>query len=159
MKKIIFSLFMMMLCSPVLAGDVEYYNVGGDAKVCSYQFDGEYYIVLSFKDDDDCRLIDGPVLKIKLEDGEVLTLQGSDDSKKTKTHATNWGFGIISGGTSDTHYALFYITRDQIEKLKKGISKIAINTIPEVYKKEFKSDKVGKALYDDFTNMKNEFGE
>ena len=54
---------------------------------------------------------------------------------------------------------MFHITHEEIEKLKVGVKKIAINTIPEVYKRTMKTDKLGKPLYDDFQKKKTDFEE
>ena len=54
---------------------------------------------------------------------------------------------------------MFYVTPEEIEKLQIGIKKIAINTIPEVYKRTLKTDKLGKPLYDDFQKKKGDFKE
>ena len=45
--------------------------------------------------------------------------------------------------------------------LAKGVDKVAINTLPEVYKRSKWSGKeiFGQKLYDDFKNLANEFDE
>ncbi len=120
MKKYLCLLFMFLTTLTMQAqDDVEYHGVGSNASFCAYRFDSENYIIISFKDDDENRLTETPIIKMLLSDGSVLKLQGADSSKKTSNHATNWGFGIISGGSSDKHYAIFYISSEDLDRLKK----------------------------------------
>jgi len=158
MKKLLLAMFLLMSIS---ASAVEYCSVGSNADFSVYTFDGAYYLILSFKDDDENRLTDNTIVKFKMKDGKVLVLTGEDGSKKTKTNMTHWGFGIMSGGSSDKHYAILYITPEQIEMLKDGVDKVAINTIPEVYKRQkwAGKDSFGTKLYDDFKKLKNEFDD
>ena len=48
-----------------------------------------------------------------------------------------------------------------VEQLKVGVDKVAINTIPEAYKRSkwAGKEKFGPTLYEDFKNLKNEFDE
>ena len=157
MRKLLFSFFLLIVSSMSAA---EYYSVGSNAIFCLYTFDGDYYLILSFKDDDENRLTDNTIVKFKLKDGSVISLSGSDGSKSTKSHMINWG-GIMSGGSSDKHFAILPITTEEIEKMKQGVEKVAINTIPECYKRNKWSgkDTFGSKLYEEFKNMKNEFDE
>lgn len=160
MKRILLAITMLASTLSISAQEyIKYYGVGSNADFCAYQFDNMNYIVLSFKDDDENRLTNTPVLKLLLNDDTVMKLSGTDDSKKTRQNMTNWGFGIISGSSSEKHYAMFYVTPEEIEKLQIGVKKIAINTIPEVYKRTLKTDKLGKPLYDDFQKKKGDFEE
>ena len=158
MRKLLFSFFLLIASSMSAA---EYYSVGSNAIFSLYIFDGDYYLILSFKDDDENRLTDNTIVKFKLKDGSVISLSGSDGSKSTKSHMTHWGMGIMSGGSSDKHYAILPITTEEIEKMKQGVEKVAINTIPECYKRNKWSgkDTFGSKLYEEFKNMKNEFDE
>ena len=67
----------------------------------------------------------------------------------------------MSGGSSDKHFAILSITDEEIEKLKIGVEKVAINTIPECYKRNKWAGKetFGSNLYEEFKRMKNEFDE
>ena len=160
MKRILFIVTMFVFALGASAQEnIQYHGVGSNADFCAYQFDDENYIILSFKDDDENRLTNTPVLKLLLNDGTIIKLSGTDNSKKTRQSMTNWGFGIMSGSSSEKHYAMFYITPEEIAKLQVGVKKIAINTIPEVYKRSMKNDKLGKPLYDDFQKKKGDFEE
>ena len=160
MKRILFAMTMLVATLSMTAQEyIRYHGEGSNAVFCAYQFDNRNYIVLSFKDDDEHRLTNNPVLKLLLNDGTVIKLSGTDDSQKTRQDMIHWGFGIISGSSSEKHYAMFYITPEEIEELQVGVKKIAINTIPEVYKRSLKTDKLGKHLYDDFQKKKGDFDE
>jgi hypothetical protein len=159
MKKLFFIL--VLLLSTLTSYAVWTRSVGSNAEFCVYRFDDEYFLILSFKDDDENRLTDNAVVKFKLNDGSIMRLQGTEGSRLTNTSSINWGFGISSGSTSDRHFSIFYITPEQIEKLKIGIDKVAINTVPEVYSRsEWRGKKkFSDELYNDFKNLKDEFDE
>lgn len=146
----------MVLAISSFAGNME---IGvGKADLYAYKFAGKTYIIMSFKDDeDDYRIIASPVIRMKLFDNSILELCGDDKSQETKTNSTAWGFGFASGSVNNVHYAMFPISTEQIGLLKKGIKKIAINTIPNVYVKEYKEDKVGKAIIESFANLTDDF--
>ncbi len=156
MKKIILAFFLALSTSSLYAEDS--YSIGSNAEFCVYTFDDEYFLILSFKDDDENRLTDLTIVKFLLKDGSVLRLSGSNGSEKTKSKSIHWGMGITSGSSSEIHYAVLPITQDEIEKLKQGVDKAAINTIPEVYKRDSWSgkDKFGLSLYNDFKKLKKE---
>lgn len=155
--KRIFILFLFLM-SMISASAVSYYSVGSNAEFCVYRFDGEYFLILSFKDDGDNRLTDKTIVKFKLKDGKVITLNGFDGSKKTKQAQTWWGNNYK---TEEEHYAFLLITQEEIEMLKEGVDKVAINTVPEVYSRSRWSGKesFGKNLYEAFKNHKDEFDE
>lgn len=157
MRKILLFLLIELMSFPLVNAS-DFYSIGNDAKVCAYRFDGKSYILLSFKDDeDDMRLVNNPIMKFKISDGTIIRLSGEEGSKESKQSGYMWGFGVMTGKTNDTHYALFYISSEEIEKLKMGIEKIAINTIPDVYIKTFKNDKIGTSLYNDFMTSSEDF--
>lgn len=159
MKRLVFFLFLSLIMTS--ANAVGYRSVGTNADFCVYTFDGDYFLVLSFKDDDKNRLSDQTVVKFQLKDGSIMRLTGYDGSKKTYVQSYFWGYGMASESTNENHYAVVYITPEQIEQLKIGIEKVAINTIPEVYKRSkwTGKEKFGIGLYNDFKALKNEFDE
>ena len=159
MKKL---LVLFLLCFFTLSTfAVEYRSVGSNANFCAYTFDGKYYLILSFKDDDENHLSNYTVVKFMLNDGTVIRLEGTDGSKSTSHSSVHWGFGISSGSSTDKHYAIVRITPEQIELLNKGVDKVAINTLPEAYKRSRWRGKedFGSRLYKDFKELKNEFEE
>ena len=159
MKRIILSVLLTL--SIVMSYGIEYRSVGSNANFCVYTFDGNYFLILSFKDDDENRLSDLTIIKFMLKDGTIMRLEGFDGSRKTSASSYYWGFGYASSSSNDRHFAIVTITPEQIEQLKVGVDKVAINTIPEAYKRSkwAGKEKFGPSLYEDFKNLKNEFDE
>lgn len=156
MKKVLLTLVLALACyTNILA---ESFSIGSNADLYTYRFDNEYFLVVSFKDDSDNRLMEGSVLKILLKDGGIIRLDGTEGSKRTKTRQQNWVLGITTGKTTDTHYAIFYISNEDVNSLKNGVEKIAINTIPERYVYDC-GKKFGQNLYDSFMKIKDEFAK
>lgn len=154
-------LTLLLIISATSAFAVEYRSVGSNAEFCVYTFDGQYFLILSFKDDEDNRLSNNTVIKFKLKDGSIIRLEGYNGSTKTSMDSVHWGFGISSGSTSEKHFAIVAISPEQIDKLKIGVDRIAINTVPEAYKRHTWTgkSKFGQLLYEDFINLKDEFDE
>ncbi len=157
MKKILFFLF--LLCSSNSLSAADYYSVGSNADFYTYTFDGQYYLILSFRDDSSNKLVKNTIVKFLLTDGTILRLEGSQSNAKHESSYVHVDWYTVSGNTSETHYAVLNITKEQIEMLKKGVAKVAINTLPEVYKRSKWSgrDKFGMALYTSFANIGSEF--
>ncbi len=132
-------------------------KVGADnAEFNAYRFDNQNFIIMTFKDKDDVRLSNDAVLKLEITGGKVIRLQGTDGNKASKTNAVNWGAGIMTGSTSDVHYVIFPISAEQIALLKQGVTKIVINSVPELFQKSYKKDKLGAALSLQFESLKDE---
>lgn len=94
----------------------------------------------------------------------MLRLEGYDGSRNTSSDSYFWNAGytaFVSENSIERHYGIVEITPDEIEKLKVGVDKIAINTIPQVYKRAKWSGKAkfGSTLYDDFKKLKDDFDE
>ncbi len=159
MKKILF-LFFLLLTTTTLSASRSY-SVGSNAEFYVYTFDGQYYLVLSFKDDASNKLANNTVVKFQLNDGSVIRLEGVQSNAKDESSYVHIDWNIASGNSSETHYAVLKITKQQIDMLQKGVSKVAINTLPEVYKRSKWSgrDKFGLALYAAFSGLLNEFDE
>lgn len=160
MKRLLF-LFVISLMTISSAYAIKYRNVGLNAEFCVYTFESQYYLILSFKDTDDNRLTDNPIVKFKMSDGSIMRFEGYDGSKKTLNRGVHWGYGIMTGSSSDKHFAIFPITTEEIEQLKIGVEKVVINTVPEIYMRDNWTGKAkfGSSLNEDFKNLKNEFGE
>ncbi len=159
MKKIIF-LFMLFFSTVSLSAS-SYYNVGSNASFYAYSFDGQYFLVLSFKDDNTNKLANHTIVKFLLNDGSVLRLEGNQSNAKDESSYVYIDWTSASGNSTETHFAVLKITKEQIEKLKVGVSKVAINTLPEVYKRSKWSgrDKFGPALYSSFMTMGSDFDD
>lgn len=163
MKKIIMFLLMIFSVSSLYA--VEYRSVGSNADFNAYTFDGKYYLILSFKDEGDNRLTNFTIVKIKLNDGRLLVLEGLNASNSIDNSSTSFytgsGFGYSIGSSDEKHFAILPITEEQIESLNVGVERVAINTIPEVYKRSKWSGKknFGQSLYNDFKNLVDELSD
>lgn len=156
MRKIILSFILLLSMS--LAYAAEFRSIGFNAKVCAYTFDGDYYLILSFKDYNDYKFLGRPVIKFLLNDGTIIKLDGYDEAVKITSTAIDWG-GISTGSSKENHFAVLPISKEQIEQFKKGVDKIAINTIPKVYKSKKWSIKknFGMLLYQDFMDLPDDF--
>lgn len=157
MRKIVL-LFLLMISTSSAFAQV-FYSVGSNAEFCAYTFDSEYYLILSFKDDNENRLTYNAVVKFMLNDGTIVVLEGTDGSTKKKSRITNWGFGIITNNTFEKHFAILPITKEQIEQLKIGVDKVVINTIPLPYKRNkwMGKEEFGLSLYNEFMELKGDF--
>lgn len=140
---------------------IEPCSVGSYAEFFAYTFDNVYYLILAFQDAGRNNLIANCIVKFKMNDGSVLKLTGVDRSVQSSSSAIHWGFGYSTGSSTDTHYAVFPITQDEIEMFKVGVSKVAINTIPVVYERSQWSGKkkFGQRIYEAFKVIKNEFDD
>lgn len=156
MKKIILSFILFLSMSMTYAA--EFRSIGLNAKVCAYTFDGDYYLILSFKDYNDYKFLGRPVIKFLLNDGTIIKLDGYDEAVKITSTAIDWG-GISTGSSKENHFAVLPISKEQIEQFKMGVDKIAINTIPQVYKSRKWSNKknFGMLLYQDFMELPDDF--
>ena len=157
MKKILLLALLLSLSMASLHG-ADFRSIGINAKVCAYTFDGDYYLILSFKDYNDYKFLGRPVIKFLLNDGTIIKLDGYDEAVKITSTAIDWG-GISTGSSKENHFAVLPISKEQIEQFKKGVDKIAINTIPKVYKSKKWSNKknFGMLLYQDFMDLPDDF--
>jgi len=137
------------------------FTVGSGAEFYTYTFDGQYFLVLSFRDDNTNKLANNTIVKFLLNDGTVIRLEGTQSNAKDESSYVHIDWYTASGSSSETHYAVLGITKEQIEQLKKGVDRVAINTLPEVYKRSKWSgkEKFGQALYLSFASMKGELEE
>lgn len=158
MKKILLLALLLSLSMASLHG-ADFRSIGINAKVCAYTFDGKYYLILSFTDYNDYRLSGHPIIKFLLSDGEIIKLDGYDEYVKYTSNSVYWGFGIVTGNSKENHYVVLPITKEQINHLQKGVDRIAINSIPRVFKtqKWRGKKKFGQELYRDFMELEEDF--
>lgn len=138
------------------------HNVGNNMDVYPYFFDGDYYLILSYKDSNARRLIPQSVVKFQMKDGSEMKLTGFDGSTKISSHSFYWGMGITTAASTERHFAIFPITLEQIEQFKKGVERVAVSTIPLVYKKKISKvfgNEFGQSLYKDYMNLKGDFND
>ncbi len=156
MKKIIFFFLLLFSSSSMSAAD--YYSVGSNADFYAYTFDGQYYLILSFRDDNVNKLVNNTIVKFLMNDGTVMRLEGTQSNAKNESSFVHIDWYTASGSSSETHYAVLKISKEQIEHLKKGVSKVAINTLPVAYKRSKWSgkEKFGISLFAAFAGLKGE---
>lgn len=147
------AMLLLALCS-FAQNKVNYYNIGKKASLSAWCFDGNKFLILSFSDNDEKRLVESPIIKIQLFDGSILRLSGVDCSYKTIMQGGKYG-----SKEAGTHYIMLPVSDEQIKNLDTGVMKIVINTIPELFYKSYSSDKFGAKLHEDFMNWKDELSE
>lgn len=116
MRKLLLLLLIMM--STVSASAVESRSVGSNTDFYAYTFDGKYYLILTFKDDNKYRLTHFSIVKFVLNDGTIIRLEGINASSSSDISSTSFynGFGSFTiGDTDERHYAILSITEDYIK--------------------------------------------
>ena len=95
----------------------------------------------------------GATLTLWLKGGQVIKLSavdGNDNGMVRDIHVVN---GFVTHDFSA--YPTFALTESQIEDIvSKGVEKIQCNTQPEAYVKDFKKDKIGKAIGERWSLLK-----
>ena len=156
MKRSLLLLILFLSMSMTYAADFR--PIGSNAKVCAYTFDGNYYLILSYKVHNNYALLGRPIIKFLLNDGTIIKLDGYDEAVKRTSTSFYWA-GVSTVSTKENHFAVLPISKEQIEQFTKGVDKVAINTIPKVYKSEKWSNKknFGMLLYQDFMGLPDDF--
>ena len=141
-------LVVLLCCFVSRAQTVGYSYKPLAAEGCSMKYsvirqDSVYYIIATVKSDRLTFLKESTML-IKNFDGEVIKLQGSLISSESA--------GVLIGNivypvTEISSTAQFKITPEQFEKIKDGIAKVRLSTIPIEHERTFSKDKIGKKLY------------
>lgn len=142
-------------------------SAGGNINFCAYTFDGEYYLLLSYKvlySSDSYSLTNNPIMKIKFSDESSLKLIGQIVTTFSTIHSSSTHHQIynkteISNLTENEHIVMFRVTLEQINLFKHGVEMIIINTIPNVLKcnKWIGRKTFGQKLYEDFQKLKTDF--
>lgn len=144
MKRIL----LLLLCTIGLTTQAQEYFVDG------YTFtygvakqDSLYFIVATVKSN--CMVfLKDPIMKIRTFSDELIELKGTvicnaNEDSDYEVIVDN----VILADTDIRSIAQFWITPDQLELLQHGIAKIRLTMIPSNHEKQFKKDKLGKALY------------
>lgn len=122
----------------------------------AYRFDNEYSVILKFPNNDGSKMLSSmPKVSFLLFSGDTLKLQGFSESERVRNFSYMGSHMVFSSTTKDV-FVSFPITREQIEMLQKGVSRYAINTIPEIKIEKFKKDKIGNKLYKEFMSLEDE---
>ncbi len=159
MKKLLIALICLLTAVSAFSAP-KLYRIGYQVSVCAYRFDDAYYMVLSFGDEDKC-LNDQPILKLKLADGQVIKLDGTNNEKirqRSVGHILK-GTGTIITSSSNRFYVAFPISEEDINKLSAGVTKVAFNTLPSPYIKTIDDESLGVSLLKDFYSIKDEFDD
>lgn len=147
MKKLLFFLF--ILCS--FSANAQDVYIDYEIGLYAQRFDGVSYLIMKIKIDDNRMLSGAPILKLKTTEGEIIKLEGIIESSETKETT------VLNYTSINKHYYVkFEVTQSQIDLLSKGVTKVAINTFPKTFEKEYKKDKVGEKLYQKFMSLDNE---
>ena len=142
MKRIL----LLLLCTIGLTTQAQDYFVDG------YTFtygvakqDSLYSIVATVKSN--CMVfLKDPIMKIRTFSDELIELKGTVISNASENGGTIVN-NVILADTDISSIAQFWITPDQLELLQHGIAKIRLTMTPSNHEKQFKKDKIGKALY------------
>ncbi|KAA3934007.1 hypothetical protein F3F43_31540 [Bacteroides ovatus] len=142
MKRIL----LLLLCTIGLTPPAQEYFVDG------YTFtygvakqDSLYSIVATVKSN--CMVfLKDPIMKIRTFSDELIELKGTVISNASENGGTIVN-NVILADTDISSIAQFWITPDQLELLQHGIAKIRLTMTPSNHEKQFKKDKIGKALY------------
>lgn len=142
MKRIL----LLLLCTIGLTTQAQEYFVDG------YTFtygvakqDSLYSIVATVKSN--CMVfLKDPIMKIRTFSDELIELKGTVISNASENGGTIVN-NVILADTDISSIAQFWITPDQLELLQHGIAKIRLTMPPSNHEKQFKKDKIGKALY------------
>ena len=143
-------LVVLLCCFVSRAQTVGYSYKPLAAEGCSMKYsvtrqDSVYYIIATVKSDRLTFLKESTML-IKNFDGEVIKLQGSLISNGSESAGVLIG-NIVCPVTEISSTTQFKITPEQFEKIKDGIAKVRLSTIPIEHERTFRKDKIGKKLY------------
>lgn len=160
MKRIISILFILTFCFAIIAkNSVSYHHNSLMAEGCEVTYsailhDNQKFILVEVNSD---RLvfIDSPTMLLKSNDGEVITLKGQSITSNKATGAVMIS-NVMVPYSQIKAYAEFPISDEDIEKLKDGVIKIRLTTVPITHEREFKKDKIGKKLYKFLTALEPE---
>lgn len=136
------------------------YSKGSDKVIMNVVTeDSLCYLLVNFSSEKK-KMMDTPKLLIRLFNDEVISLEGDLLYISEKAEAgvmVGYMMIPISKKISD---AKFLISRSQIDKLSVGVKKIRLNTSPKFHEKEWSKDKIGKKLYESFSNaIPNSFND
>ena len=97
-------------------------------------------------------MTESPKMLIKLMNDSIINLDGKIlFTSQTNEGGVAVGNIVIEGGfiVSETK---FPITPEQIKQIGLGVKKLRLNTSPNYHEKEWKKDKIGKKLYEEYLN-------
>lgn len=149
MKRMIFA-FLLLLCFMSGFAKVQFGNMSYDV-IFNMETQNDSICLLVTLNDNDNKVTDTPKLLIKLFNDSIIELQG-----KLLSSTVQDDYGAVIGGMilSENMYVSnmkFQISKSLIESIKNGIKKIRLNSLPKYREKEWGKDKIGKALYKEYS--------
>lgn len=111
------------------------------------------FIEVNF-DSDLSKFTDQPTMMVRTFDGTVFKLNGSTPVCKVESKLVerDGETKVVSGFYSTVR---FCIEASQMEAMKNGIAKVRLSTTPYEHEREFKKDKIGKPLYEQYLKKNN----
>ncbi|WP_299089517.1 hypothetical protein [uncultured Bacteroides sp.] len=138
-------LLLLLLAIGLSAQAQEYFADGYTFSYGVAKQDSLYSIVATVKSN--CMVfLKDPIMKIRTFSDELIELKGTVISNASENGGTIVN-NVILADTDISSIAQFWITPDQLELLQHGIAKIRLTMTPSNHEKQFKKDKIGKALY------------
>ena len=129
---------------------------GAEMKFYAQQFDGQDYLILSFKSSEDCIPLNQTEMKLEFFNGEIVKLEGY--GVNSKTEISGYQGQYYSSSSEKVIIVLrFDLTEHDVENFESGIKNIAIYTVPKVFRRTYDKDKIGKKIYNAFKEQKNLF--
>lgn len=153
------SFYLLLALLSVLCANAQTksYKMGETENIIwAYRFDNEYFIVLKHYDTDNFIPYEA-VMKIRLLDGSVLKLKATECANSNRLSLAKGAFES-NGSFNTIHVYKLPVTKDQIEKIKAGITNLVLNTVPNVEKAKTTTE-FGEKLYNDFMTLKDDFEE
>ena len=111
------------------------------------------FIEVNF-DSDISKFTEQPTMMVRTFAGDVFKLNGSNSvcRVESKLVERDGETKVVSGFYSTVRFS---IEASQMESLKSGIAKVRLSTTPYEHEREFKKDKIGKPLYENYLKEKN----
>ena len=125
---------------------------------CSVEYsvskvDTTYYILATVRSDK-MRFLNNPIMKIRTFKDQVLTLYGYVFNDYSEIARYNTIGNVAYPVTEIISSAQFKVSPKQFELIKSGVSKIRLSMTPVNHERIFKSDKIGKKLYQFYLDAK-----
>lgn len=126
--------------------DKHYFFVSLDAFQAKGDEEASYSIILRTNSTSPISVPKGGRLLIRLQDDSVMEL-------KTLIEYTDKVGEVITGAIVHTNYSVspsFIVTPEQIDAISKGVKKIRLETSLDPIDKEFKKDKMGRVIKEEY---------
>ena len=144
---LVFSLFFINVKAHVSYGDLAFGDYNMKINISTEK--DSIYLVVTYTDSKN-KLTDTPRMLIRLMDNSVISLEGKMMGVQSKSDG-----GVVISGVyvASNHFvseARFPISIDEMQSFKHGLKKLRLNTSPKYHEKEWKRDKIGKKLYENY---------